>query len=379
MMQHIFVGTSILFPLIITDLSLNYTEFGIVIAVSSLIGGLLQILFSVASRKVARHVLLGLGNTLLSLGTFLTGLARNLTHFLGARTVANVGVAPQHPMGTTIIAERFDGKSIGKAMGIHYGVAYVGNIVGPLFMTYLAVAAGWRNALFVFSVPALIVGLTVIWYLGEGKKPIRPGEVRGAPSLKSDVITLTKTGSVIQIIAVQALISGGIGLEIITTYTPLFLADALKLDVYARGIIYAIGLIGGVMGPVLLGRHADRLGHLKTATLSAGIALILVYLLPLHSSASLVLVLHLFALGFVSFALPTLLQSHLVKITREHKRDLVAGMFFTVSYGFNSLWTVVTGYMIDAYSSFTPAFTMMGTLGLMAFVILVGQMRKFGS
>jgi len=137
MMQHIYLGASILFPFIMSELKLNYTEFGIVIAASSLIGGVSQIFFSVASRKIARHILLGLGNILLSLGTFLTGIAQSFIHLLFFRIVANIGVAPQHPMGTAIVSEKFDNKSVGKAIGIHYGVAYLGNIIGPLFMTYL--------------------------------------------------------------------------------------------------------------------------------------------------------------------------------------------------------------------------------------------------
>jgi len=376
MMQHIFVGTSILFPLIIADLKLNYTEFGIAIAVSSLIGGIFQIVFSMISRKVARHILLGLGNILLSLGTFVTGLVHNVIHFLSARMVSNIGVAPQHPMGTAIITERFDSKSIGKAIGVHYGLAYVGNIIGPLFMTFLAVVIGWRTTLFIFSIPALFVGSTVIWYLNEDKKIVHSVKERDVSSLKSDITSLIKTKSVVPIIATQALISGGIDLGIITTYTPLFLADALNLDVYERGIIYTIGLIGGVMGPILLGRYSDKFGHLKIASLSTCVALSLVYLLSLYDSAGLILVFHLFILGFVSFALPTLLQSHLVKITREYKRDLVVGIFFTTNFVFSSLWTGVIGYIIDIFSSFKPAFILMGTLGLIALVMLVNQTRK---
>lgn len=377
MMQHIFVGTSILFPLIIADLNLNYTEFGVAIAVSSLIGGLFQTVFSMISRRIARHALLGFGNVLLSFGTFLTGLAHNLVHFLSARTVANVGIAPQHPMGTAIVTERFDDKSIGKAIGIHYGLAYVGNIIGPLFMTFLAVAVGWRNTLFIFSVPALLVGSAVIWYLSEERKLTELSKTRSAPSLKSDIITLIKTRSVVPIIATQALISGGTDLGIITTYTPLFLADALRLDVYERGIIYTIALVGGVAGPILLGRYADKSGHLKTAASSTCIAVISVYLLSLYDSANLTLAFHLFILGFASFSLTTLLQSHLVKITQEYRRDLVVAMFFTVGFIFSSFWTGVMGFVIDVYSSFKPAFLLMGTLGTMALFILAGQMRRF--
>jgi DHA1 family bicyclomycin/chloramphenicol resistance-like MFS transporter len=375
-MQHIFVGTSILFPIIKTELNLDYTAFGAAVAVSALVGGLFQVIFGVASRRIARHVLMGLGNLLLSLGTFLTSLSQSLLHFTGGRTVSNIGVAPQHPMGTAIITERFEGKSIGRAIGIHYGFAYVGNIIGPLFMTFLAIAVGWRGTLVIFSVPALIVGLTVIWYLNEDKEPTRSSKVKDRPSLKADMAMLLKTRSVIPVIMTQALVSGGVDLGIITTYTPLFLANGLKLDEYARGIIYTIGLVGGVIGPVLLGKYAYRIGYLKTATISTCAALTLVYLLALYDSVSVLLVAHLFVLGFVSFALPTLLQSHLVGVTHGHNRDLVIGLFFGVNVCFGALWTGVMGVLIDTYSSFKPAFILMGTLGLSAAIVLVDQMRK---
>jgi len=381
MMQHIFVGTSILFPLIMLDLGLNYTEFGIAIAVSSFAGGTLQVFFSVASRKIARHILLGLGNVLLSIGTFLTGFAHSFLEFLGARTVSNIGVAPQHPMGTAIVSERFDSKSVGRAIGIHYGLAYIGNIIGPLSMTFMVATLGWRNTLFVFAAPSLIVGLTVIWYLDEGGRRTQPNVEDKTSSLKSDLITLLKTKSVIPTILTQALLSGGTDLGIITTYTPLFLANALKLNVYGYtyGIMYTIGLVGGVVGPVLLGRYADKHGPLKTAAFSSFFALILVYLLPVYDSVNLVLPIHLFLLGLTSFALPTLLQAHLVSVTRSYNRDLVIGLFFTVVYAFSSLWSGVIGHIIDTYSSFTPAFLLMGTLGLMAFTMLVYQLRKLES
>jgi len=378
MMQHIYVGTSILFPFIMSGLKMNYTEFGIAIAASSLIGGTFQILFSIASRKIARHILLGLGNILLSLGTFLTGIAQNFIHFLSFRTIANIGVAPQHPMGTAIISEKFDEKSLGRAIGIHYGVAYLGNIIGPLFMTFLVATLGWRRTLFVFAVPTFIIGLAVIWYL-HGDPSITQADTEEKPSsLKSDIIALLRTPSVIPVILTQIFLSGGTDLGIITTYTPLFLADALKLDIhgYAYGLTYTIGLLGGVCGPILLGKYADRIGHLKMAALASFSALTLVYMLILYDSASFILAPHLFLLGLTSFALPTLLQSHLVSITRRYNRDLVVGVFFTVGFGFGSLWSGIVGYMIDVYSSFKPAFLMMGTLGIFAFLLLIHQLKS---
>ena len=377
MMQHIFVGTSILFPFIMSDLNLNYTEFGIIMGVSSLIGGLSQILFSLASRKIPRHILLGLGNLLLSLGTFLTGIAQSFIHFLYFRILSNVGVAPQHPMGTAIVSEKFDNKSVGKAIGIHYGVAYLGNMIGPLFVYFLTATIGWRKTLFVFSMPMLITGLAVIWYLSGDASINRTESAESFSSIKSDVKTLIRTPTVVPIILTQVLLSGGIDLGIITTYTPLFLADALNYEVQSSfySLTYTAALLGGVCGPILLGKYADKIGHLKMAAFSSFSALILIYLLSIYESTSPFLALHLFLLGLSTFALPTLLQSHLVNVTEQFNRDLVVGIFFTVGFSFGSLWSGVIGYIIDLYSSFKPAFILMGTLGIIAFLILISQLR----
>jgi len=380
LMQHIYVGSSILLPLIIEDLRLSYTEFGLVMALSSLIGGLSQIFFSIASRRIARHILLGLGNIMLSLGTFLTGLSNKLMDFLSARIISNLGVAPQHPMGTAIISEKFDEKSLGAAIGFHYGLAYIGNIVGPVLMTILSLIVGWRSTLFIFSIPALAVGLIVIWYLGGGKKTQESMMKKSAKrtSLKDDVVVLMKTRGVLQVLLAQALLSGGLDIGTLTTYTPIFLASFLDMGTYERGMVYTVGLLGGVIGPILLGRFAGRTGYIRTAATSTFISSILIYLLIFHKPGvgSILPALHLFAIMFVSFSLPTLLQSYLVKVTSGYNRDLAVGIFFTMGFIFNSIWVGVIGGLIDAYASFNPAIAIMGTLGLMALMVLASHLMK---
>jgi len=376
-MQHLYVGMSVLFPSIIADLKISYTEFGLIVAVSSIAGGLPQIAFSVLSRKAGRHLLLGLGNILLSIGNFLTGLARNALHFLCGRVIANLGTAPQHPMGTAIISEEFEGESVSKAIGIHFGAAYIGNIVGPLIMTALAVAIGWRNTLLIFSAPMLIVGISVILYLrGIGQdKYAAPGD--GGASVRSDLGSVVKTRGIVPMIMAQVMASGGIDLGILTTYVPIFLSDALKLNIYDRGFFYTVLLVGGVVGPVVLGKYVNSLGHLRAMFICSSISTLCLYLLTLYKAANLTLLAHLFILGFTSFSLPTLIQSHLVSITRGFGRDLVVGMYFTTGFGFGSIWAAAIGRIVDVYASFTPALLLMGTLGLFASFVFADQMRKF--
>jgi len=355
---------------------MDYTEFGLAIAVAALIGGLSQIVFSIASRRIARHILLGAGNILLSAGMFITGLSRRLLDFIIARFLSNIGVAPQHPMGTAIVSEKFDGKSIGRALGFHYGVAYIGNMIGPILMTASTIALGWRNTFLIFSIPALLVGSTIIWYLGRDPR-IAGGitSIYFVKDLKYDIKNILKTKGIVAVIASQIALSGGIDVGILTTYIPVFLADFMKIDIYERGLMYAVGLLGGAIGPLILGRCGDKLGYIKTAIASAGAASILAYSMILYRSSNILLTIHIFLLMFTGFSLPTLLQSYLVKSVYGYNRDLVVGLFFTVNFISNSIWTGIIGYLLDVYSSFNPAFIFMGSLGLIGLSILFVEFK----
>lgn len=376
-MQHIFVGSSILFPLIISELNIDYTMFGVIIALASSIGGLSQVVFSIVSRMVSRHILLGSGNMALSIGMLTTGLSKSISDFAFARLISNIGTAPQHPIGTAIISEKFDSKSTGKALGFHYGVAYIGNIIGPILMTVSAIALGWRMTFLIFSIPALIVGLTIVWYLG--KDPIiSDRSIRDrytVRNLKSDLTSILRVRGIPFALASQIAISGGVDIGILTTYIPIFLADFIRIDVYERSLIYAIGLLGGSIGPLLLGRYGDIAGYLRIAPAAAGIASILVYSMVMYKSSSILLALHIFLLMFAGFSLPTLLQSYIVRSVYGYGRDLAVGLFFTVNFISNSIWAAVIGYIIDVYSSFDPALILMGSLGLIGMLILLAQLR----
>ncbi|MCX8188757.1 MAG: MFS transporter [Nitrososphaeria archaeon] len=373
MMQHIFVGMSVLYPTIVSELKLSYTEFGLAIAISSMIGGLLQLAPSVLSRRFARHIILGVGNILLSIGTFLTSISRGIIDFLVGRIVSNIGTAPTHPMGTAILSTKFEQRKIGWALGMYYGLAYIGNIIGPIFITLLAILFTWRISLIVFSLPSLIVGVLLIIFL-NGDKKFSTNVKEG--SLKQDIIKILKTEGVLSILFAQVFIAAAIDIIMITTYTPIYLAKWINLDDVNRSIFYTIELVGGVLGPIMLGRIGARKGYMKTIIFSTLFAVTSVVLLALHSYASIILAIHLFFVGFFCFSFTSLIQSYLVNLTEGASRDLIVGIHFTLLFSIVSLWTAVIGYVIDHYS-FLQAFTLMGFLGTVGLAILVIKMRHF--
>ncbi|MEM1986244.1 MAG: MFS transporter [Nitrososphaeria archaeon] len=373
MMQHIFVGMSVLYPTIVSELNLSYTEFGLAIAISSMVGGLLQLAPSILSRRFAKHILLGVGNILLSIGTFLTGLSRGIIDFLFARVVSNVGTAPTHPMGTAILSTKFEQRKIGWALGMYYGLAYIGNIIGPIFITLLAILFSWRISLIVFSLPSLIVGIVLIVFLNGDKRFTYNA---AQTSLKADIIKILKTEGVLSALFAQVFIAASIDIVMITTYTPIYLAKWINLDEVNRSIFYTIELVGGVLGPIMLGRIGARKGYIKTIIFSTIFAVTSVVLLTIHSYGSLMLGFHLFFVGFFCFSFTSLMQSFLVNLTEGASRDLVVGIYFTLLFSIVSLWTAVIGYVIDHYS-FLHAFALMGVLGTVGMTVFGIKMRNF--
>jgi MFS family permease len=70
-----------------------------------------------------------------------------------------------HPDGTSIIADKFDRKSV-RALSLFYGLGYIGNIISPIILSVI-VSNSLRVEAFVlrFGFFAFITGLTVMLYL----------------------------------------------------------------------------------------------------------------------------------------------------------------------------------------------------------------------
>ena len=100
--QNNMVG--LLYVVIMPDLAFGYTELGILTAVRSITGGMLQGAYGFVTPFIPRAWILGIGNIVLGLGTFATGTVQTFGGFLGARGVAAAGSSAQHPVGGSLLA-----------------------------------------------------------------------------------------------------------------------------------------------------------------------------------------------------------------------------------------------------------------------------------
>lgn len=373
--QHFTVGVSVLYPQIMSDLTLSYTQLGIMTGSVRIIAGFLQMAWSLLNRYASRGLLLGVGNLLMSAGCFIVGRARGFVEFTLGEGVRGSGQAAQHPVGTSIITHTFPQERVPWALSIHYGLGYVGNILSPVLLSTISVLVDWRWATYLLAAVPLATGMTVLYALTRGV-PVRgsqAGASRGA--LWTDVKSALRRRSVILVIAVQAFAVGGTGMGVIITYTPLFLNNALQVGILETSVIYSLAVLGGVLGTMLFGHLASRFGNLNVAAVVVGSCSTLILLLTLYGSFTLLLIPHLFLIGTTSFACSSLLQAHLASITTPAQRDVVLGLYFTVGFGLSSIWTALTGLLIDAFASFSPAWILRATLGGVAFALIVVATR----
>lgn len=366
--QHFQIGVSVLYPEIMTTLNLNYTQLGVMTGASSIISGFLQMLWSVLNRYVSRRILLGLGNLLISGGTLLTGAATRFLDLVAGNVVTRIGTSVQHPVGSSIVSQKFGKDKVTGALSIHYGLGYVGNIISPVLLSTLAIVIGWRHAIYILAVIPFATSLLLLYFLR--------GDASAAKSVSSkvsnfweDARSVIHIKGVLLIIAAQACVVGGTGMGVIITYTPLFLENVLQLSTLESSFIYSFAVVGGVLGTILFGHLANRFGNLRIAAVIVATCSTLIFFLVFQDTLNVLLILQLFLIAATGFTSSSLLQAHLAAISTPSQRDILLGLYFTIGFGTSSIWTTITGIIIDAYG-FDAAWMLRAALGAIACVIL---------
>ncbi len=351
--NHMYQGIlPLLYTPILRELGLSFTQLGMIIATHLFVLGIMQFGSSIMSRYMPKRVLLGLGNILLGLGNFSVGLSQVFLHFLMGRVVAAVGGSPQHPVGTALIAERFNARSRGSALGAHFSFAFVGNILGPVAAGVFLIYIGWRMTLFVLIIPVLVIGVLTMFLIKEPKSSAEEGP---KPGVWKDVKKVLSTRRVVLLIIAQ-LFASGAGQGVLLNYTPIILTESLGLNPEGaeRIFFYVILLVGGVAGPIVMGRLSDVFGRRVTGIIAPLSASLLLYLFITAVQPSLVLAAILLLLGVNAFAIPIVIQATLSDITSSTLREVALGIYYTLTFAFSAIWVGAVGYFVDLYQTFTP-------------------------
>jgi MFS transporter, FSR family, fosmidomycin resistance protein len=133
-----------LFPWLMRDFSLSYTDVGLLTTTFFVISGIGQALAGFVVDRVGGWRVLCFGVGMLALSGVVLGLATSYRWLLLSATFAGLGNSIFHPSDFTLLNQRVSQPRLGHAFSIHGVSGNVGWAVAPIFMAGVASALGWH-------------------------------------------------------------------------------------------------------------------------------------------------------------------------------------------------------------------------------------------
>jgi len=153
-----------LFPLLMADFGLSYSELGLLVTVFFVISGVGQALSGFLVDKVGARPVLYAALCSFAAAGVAASLATGYVGLMLAAALAGFGNAPFHPVDFSILNKRVSAKRLGHAFSVHGISGNIGWALAPVFHLGLAHWAGtWRAGPAVAAVWALLVLAIMIW------------------------------------------------------------------------------------------------------------------------------------------------------------------------------------------------------------------------
>jgi FSR family fosmidomycin resistance protein-like MFS transporter len=363
---------SFLIPtLVAKELGLDTVQVGLLSATAQLTSGISQLFWALLSNFLRKNFIMGLGNALQAISGAIAVAVKGFTDVLTLRFLWGIGSAPQHPVASSLISENYHAERRGLALSIHMGFAYIGNMVGPLMATYLAMNFGWRMAFLLIGLPQLVLAAFFFGMMRNEPHPMASQRI----SQNERMIILRHTlksllnPDLLLVNVSQVLVTAGRGLNLWITYLPMYLVQVKRFDIETSALMVSAFLAAGTVGTLLFGYLGNPTQKLLLASLSTLFTSLSLIYLGVIGLSGFPLILMLIAIGFVSLEVVVSLQSYLAEISDNTYRNMAFGVFFTLGFVAASFWTTVIGYVIQRYG-FNTAFILMGCVSLPAAIAM---------
>lgn len=145
-------------PHIMADFGSNIADIEWVITAYMLAFAVLMPLTAWLRDRIGHKLLYTASLGIFTLGSLLCGLAVNIPTLIAARVLQALGGGAMTPTGMAMIAEVFDPKERGRAMGF-FGVGIIiGPAIGPTLGGFLTESFGWRS-IFLVNIPVGIFAM----------------------------------------------------------------------------------------------------------------------------------------------------------------------------------------------------------------------------
>jgi sugar phosphate permease len=341
MLNHMISGAMpMLYPEIMAEFSLSYSQLGLLRSANTFVTGFPQMFVGLLRRWTSGRVLLGVGNLINAVMNILAGMSRGFFQFFGFRLLAGVGSSPQHPVGASLVTSATDPSKRGRMLGLNQSFPSLAFTFTPLITAYLLTRMGWRPALALLAMPALVFSLILLFFVkGSSSTEARSRDALSWTRLREAM----RNRNVLSISALRSVMAFRMGVR---TFLPLYFIDILGFTAEKSGLLYSIMLSGGVLGPFFWGNVSDRVNR-KPLIIGVTAVSGLGYFLLNYVKSFWALAALLFAIGFM--VQTVVVQSVLSDSVERTQLDQIFGFYFTIGFTIASFSSAIFGYIVEFY------------------------------
>lgn len=339
---------AVLLPLIylriIAEFGVTLSDVAYVATAGAVASGLVQLSYAKLTRLVSRRKLLTAGGILFGGGFAAQAVTSSFPAFALVNVVSRIGGSPQHPVGNALLAEQFPEARRGFAISAHISGGNVGTVIVAVVGAKLIFAFGWRAAVVLFGIPAVVIALAILLFVRESGVDRDAAVAHG--SVSDAFRTVLRDSDHRWIYLASVLGGGGRGLGVANLFALAYLTVVIGVHQDLSDLMYGVLIVLSVPMPLVAGWLSDRVGRRPVIIgvyLGGALAFILFVLVGSWTAG---LWLGILLMGLFSFAESPQLQALLADIAPPTIRDTSFALYFTLAFGVGSLWTALYGAII---------------------------------
>jgi MFS family permease len=262
-------------PLIQKEFHIDDAQVGLLGTAFLLVYAVAALPFGYWGDRGVRRTIIGVGVTIWSLATLISGLAANYVQLFLSRAVVGIGEASYYPAGTSLVSDYFPKEERGRVMSIWGAGSAIGIAVGFAGGGVVADHLGWRSAFYFAAVPGLLFAFLAFTL----REPLRGSMEKLGTAVKSTTDATARAFiDLMRIPTLRASILAQTVLYFVLAsnafWLPTLLHRRFNLSVSSAGLLAGVVLVvGGLIGTLAGGWIADRRAKTSPAAhLEVGIA-----------------------------------------------------------------------------------------------------------
>jgi FSR family fosmidomycin resistance protein-like MFS transporter len=347
-LNHVYTGAlSPFLPLIQIDLSLNYTEVGVITSAVVLAMTLSHFVVGYLGDRGPRW-----RDAFISTSILLSALAMILVSYSSSFLILaifqfflGVGASGYHPSVFPALAEKFPQRDLAKATGIQAMGGLVGMAVIPfLGVTLLVVLGGWRLSLVALGVIGLLIFIPFIILMRYSNSGYKDGFINQEDECEGAVGWTKGYGLGLILMGLR-----GMSFRCTSLLMPLYLVATYPVDLIEAGFLTTIMLSAGLVGEIVSGWLSDKLNRrVLFLVLSTGLATPALLLLNYSLSVG-VLIAMLVIIGFFFYLGVPPNTAYLTEVSPRENRGLAFGLLFSVGALPGAISPIIFGWIGDLF------------------------------